>query len=206
MASGCLVSDRRRRVLAAPRLDGGKQPRGSCLCVRISCAGKREATSALPRLTPPSDTQASVSTVVFLLPPRSEAVHDHQRVLRTVFTIKAFFQEKSNRSFQSQEAASRPSPSFPSCGSSPGGDPTRYPRNSAKRPSASPTRFSSWAEGSTLLAGHMILRSFRADSRLWEETSRTDRLVLSCPADIPPPPAGTWRRKQPGLWGQVTWV
>ena len=135
--------------------------------MRISCAGKREATSALPRLTPPSDTQASVSTVVFLLPPRSEAVHDHQRVLRTVFTIKAFFQEKSNRSFQSQEAASRPSPSLPFGGSSPGGDPTRYPRNSATRPSASPTRFSSWAEGSPLLAGHMILRSFRADSRLF---------------------------------------
>ena len=60
-----------------------------------------------------------------------------------------------------------PSPSLPFCGSSPGGDPTRYPRNSAKRPSASPTRFSSWAEGSPLLAGHMILRSFRADSRLF---------------------------------------
>lgn len=70
---------------------------------------------------------------------------------------------------------------------------------------------SSWDEGNIILAGHLILRSFKADSKLWKETSRTDRLLLSCAADSPS--AGTWPTPTPapslaqvrgsGLWGHT---
>lgn len=32
---------------------------------------------------------------------------------------------------------------------------------------------SSWDEANILLTGHLILRSFKADSKLWKEMSRT---------------------------------
>lgn len=63
------------------------------------------------------------------------------------------------------------------------GEPKLLPsKNSAKRPLVSPTPSpSSWDEGKLCVTGHLILRSFKADSRLWKETAEETVWFVAVP-------------------------
>ena len=51
------------------------------------------------------------------------------------------------------------------------GTPETFSKASFSFPDPSP---SSWDEANILLIGHLILRSFKADSKLWKEVNRID--------------------------------
>lgn len=110
-------------------------------------------------------TQASMSTIVFLLPPRFKAVHDQQSALGTFFTInESICLRKRHMFLQIGRKASNPLPFLSAMG-------TLEILSKASLSFPDPSR-SSWDEANILLTGHLILRSFKADSKLWK-MSRT---------------------------------